>query len=112
VTGDLRQGTVVWVDLAPVKGREQGGHRPAVVISSPDHLSVITDLVIVLPATTVDRGWPNHVLLVGPTGISAPTYAMTEQPRTLSRSRITGVAGEIDGQTLAELTMWLRDWLF
>ncbi|MEI6624657.1 MAG: type II toxin-antitoxin system PemK/MazF family toxin, partial [Actinomycetes bacterium] len=42
VTGDLRQGTVVWVDLAPVKGREQGGHRPAVVISSPDHLSVIT----------------------------------------------------------------------
>lgn len=107
---DLRPGSVIWVDLTPIKGRERGGHRPAVVISSADYLTVITELIIVLPATTVNRDWPNHVLLNGPTGFSQPTYAMTEQPRTISRDRITDIAGYVDRETLSQLAMWLRDW--
>ncbi len=112
MTHEVGLGTIVWVALMPVKGREQGGHRPAVVISSFDYLSVVTDVVIVLPSTTVDRGWPNHVLITGPTGLQEPTYAMTEQPRTISRDRITGVAGQVDAETLARLEMWVRDWTF
>ena len=40
-----------------------------------------------------------------------PTYAMTEQPRAISRERIVDVAGVVDAQTMAEVDMWLRDFL-
>lgn len=107
----LLPGTVVWVALAPTKGREQSGHRPVVVISSLDHLRLVTDLAIVLPCTTVNRHWPNHVELTGDVGLDdVRTFAMTEQPRTVSRTRITRVSGTVDKTCLAALTMWLRDW--
>ena len=69
-------------------------------------------LAIVVPATTVDRGWPNHVLLGGPrTGLSTPTYAMTEQPRTVSRERLFDAIGMVDAATMHEVDRWLRDFL-
>ncbi len=107
---ELKPGAVVRANLSPAKGREQVGHRPAVVISNRDYLSVVTKLVIVLPATTTNREWPNHILLTGPTGLPEPTYAITEQPRAIDRSRITDIVGEVDPKCLDELGMWLRDW--
>jgi len=107
----LKQGSVVWVDLSPTLGKEQHGHRPAVVIASNDYLTVVQDLVIVLPCTTVARGWPNHVELTGPTGLPDVTYAMTEQPRTVTRSRITELSGHVSAPCLTEIGVWLDDWL-
>jgi mRNA interferase MazF len=34
---------------------------------------------------------------------------MTEQPRTITRSRITGHAGHVDLPTMAAIDQWLRD---
>ncbi|MFA7267148.1 MAG: type II toxin-antitoxin system PemK/MazF family toxin [Candidatus Nanopelagicales bacterium] len=107
----LSQGAVIWVNLSPTKGREQQGHRPAVVLSSSDHLSIVEDLVIVLPCTTTSRGWPNHVRVTGPTGLEGETFAMTEQPRTISRNRISEVTGVVDAGCLEQLQMWVADWL-
>ena len=57
----LETGSIVWAELGEGVGREQGGRRPVVVISSADHRALVPDLVAVVPATGVDRGWPNHV---------------------------------------------------
>ena len=35
MTADLRRGVVVWAELDPVRGREQAGRRPALVIAHP-----------------------------------------------------------------------------
>jgi mRNA interferase MazF len=99
------------VDLDPVAGREQGGRRPFVVLAGADYLDNITTLVVGLPVTTVDRGWPNHVRLHGDTGLRRPSWAMTEQPRTVSRSRIQGVAGQVTPATLAVARRWVGDFL-
>ncbi len=58
----MQAGTLVWADFGTLIGREQGGRRPALVISSQAHAAV-TALVLVLPCTTRDRGWINHVAL-------------------------------------------------
>ena len=105
------RGSVVWATLDPVSGREQGGRRPAVVIASQDYLDAVTTLLIVVPVTTVDRGWPNHVLLRGGTGLERASWAMTEQPRTVDRARLRSVAGGVDAATLAAIDVWLRDFL-
>lgn len=107
----MRPGDVVWVELGPVSGREQGGRRPAVVVSSASHLAAATTLLTVVPATSRDRGWPNHVALTGPVGLDGATFAMTEQVRTIARERVVGRAGSADDECLAEVCAWLHRWL-
>lgn len=108
----LRRGSVVWLDFDPTQGREQSGHRPALVIASDGYLVTATTIAVVLPVTTTDRGWPNHVLLRGDQiALDRPSFAMTEQPRTIDRRRITSMAGFVDMPTLNEIDIWLRDFL-
>jgi mRNA interferase MazF len=108
---EIAPGSIVWVSLEAVRGREQGGHRPALVVASAGYLDAVTTLVILLPITTTDRGWPNHVRVDGPSGLERPSWIMTEQPRTLTRDRITGVAGVISVEALAAVRTWLSDFL-
>ena len=108
---DLAPGVVARAALEPVRGREQGGHRPVLIVASAGYVDAVTTLVIVLPITATDRGWPNHIRVEGPTGLDRPSWVMTEQPRTLSRDRITGVAGEVSTDCLASVRTWLGDFL-
>lgn len=105
------RGSVLWATLSPGSGREQVGRRPVVVVASDDYLDVVTTLVIVVPVTSVDRGWPNHVRLRGMTGLEQPSFGMTEQPRTIDQARIRAVAGTVDGDTMADIDLYLRDFL-
>jgi mRNA interferase MazF len=109
----IQPGSVVWVSLDPTIGREQAGTRPAVVVASSGYLRAVQELAIVVPATTTDRGWPHHVALTGRSlSLPRPTYAMTEQPRTISRRRITDSAGDVDEATLETIRRWLDDFLY
>jgi mRNA interferase MazF len=108
---DLAPGVIAWASLEPARGREQGGHRPVLVIASAGYLDAVTILVIALPITTVERGWPNHILVTGASGLERRSWVMTEQPRTLARERLTGIAGQVDGACLEEVRVWLGDLL-
>ncbi len=109
---DLRRGMVVWAELDPVRGREQAGRRPARVSASDAYLEQAATLAIIVPGTTNDRGWPNHVRLRGPDlTLGEPTFAMTEQPRVVTRERLFDVGGIVDAATMREVDRWLRDFL-
>ena len=107
----LRPGAGVWADLGDGVGREQSGRRPVVVISTVDHLALADQLVSVVPSTSVDRAWPNHVELDGETGLKRPTFAMTEQPRAISRSRLHRYSGVVSDACLSDIATWVDDWL-
>jgi mRNA interferase MazF len=107
----LTAGQVLWCDLDPTMGREQGGRRPCVVMSSTAFGRATDGLVIAVPCTSRDRGWVNHVLLSGPTGLTNATFAITEQPRAMSVERIHGVAGHVDNACLALISRWVHAWL-
>jgi len=81
------------------------------VVASNAYLETVTTLALVLPVTTVDRGWPNHVALRGEHGLDHPSWAMTEQVRTIPRHRIVDVVGLVDDATLREVDVYLRDFL-
>lgn len=106
----ITQGSVVWAWLDPAVGREQAGRRPVLVVSSDEYNDVVTTLLVVVPLSTTARGWPNHVRV---TGISELTecYAMTEQPRTIGRDRVSDVVGVVDPLCLSEVQRWLGDFL-
>ncbi|MEO8851534.1 MAG: type II toxin-antitoxin system PemK/MazF family toxin [Allobranchiibius sp.] len=109
---DFHRGMVVWAELDPVREREQAARRPALIIASDLYLEQADTLAIIVPATTNDRGWPNHVLLKGPQlTLGHPTFAMTEQPRAVCRERLVDVAGMVDAETMGDVDRWLRDFL-
>ena len=104
-------GNILWAELGVGIGREQGGRRPVVVVSSNEYLAAVDTLILAVPVTSRTRAWPNHVLLTGPTALERPSYAMTEQVRSVSRERIVGAAGSIDHECLDRMRVYLRDFL-
>jgi mRNA interferase MazF len=107
----ILSGDVLWAELGVGAGREQGGRRPIVVVSSNEYLAAVDTLMLAVPVTSRRRTWPNHVLLSGPTTLDRPSYAMTEQLRSISRARIVGAAGSIDHDCLDRIRVYLRDFL-
>lgn len=106
----LGPGDVVCVEPDPTIGREQSGRRPALLVASADYLATVDTLAIVVPITTVDRGWPNHTPVTG-ADFQQASWAMSEQVRTVSRERIVGRAGRVDDATLRTVRRWISDFL-
>lgn len=78
------RGDVAWLSLEPVEGREQRGHRPHLVLSD-ERLARTMGLVIAVPMTGAHRTWATRV------EVAPGSYAIGEQPRTVSLSRVTRV---------------------
>lgn len=87
----VEPGQVWFVDFNPVRGREQGKDRPALVVSSRFHLDLTANrLVSVLPLTSTERpGWLHRVR------VAAGGWVITEQIRTVSADRFRRYAPEI-----------------
>lgn len=107
----LAPGDVVWIDFGTAIGREQGGERPAVVVASPNHLRLTRGLAIVVPCTSRDRGWRSHVRVIGDVRLDRPTFAITEQPRTIAYERIERRLGAVDPQCLRRIGLLVRSWM-
>ena len=50
-------GDIVWLEFDPQAGREQAGHRPALVLSSAAYNGK-TSLMVCCPMTTRIKGYP------------------------------------------------------
>lgn len=98
----IQPGSVWFCDFEPVRGREQGKDRPALVVSSAFHLQLTGGaLVSVLPLTSVERpGWLHRVPVAAGGG-----WVITEQVRTIAAQRFRRPAPEItlSGDELAEV---------
>lgn len=107
----IEPGSVWFCDFEPVRGREQGKDRPALVVSSAFHLKLTGGaLVSVLPLTTVERsGWLHRIPLTTGSG-----WVITEQVRTLSARRFRRPAPEIvvSDDELAEVQRVLAKMLY
>ena len=57
-------GDIVWIDFDPQAGREQAGHRPALVLS-PAAYNDKTSLMLCCPMTTRVKGYPFEVTIAG-----------------------------------------------
>jgi mRNA interferase MazF len=88
----VEPGQVWFVDFDPVRGREQGKDRPALVVSSRFHLDLtMRQLICVLPLTSVERaGWVHRVQVATGRG-----WVITEQIRTVAAERFRRYAPEI-----------------
>jgi mRNA interferase MazF len=92
-------GDIVWLNFTPQAGHEQGGHRPALVLS-PAAYNAKTSLMICCPLTTQIKNYPFEVL-IGGTPASA---ILADQVKSLDwRSRKAARKGRVSPEQLAEV---------
>ena len=107
----VEPGEVWWALPDPAVGREQSGRRPVLIVSNERVHRTVTTLVVVVPVTTKDRGWLNHVELNAGAGVEQRSFAMTEQVRTISRQRLAKKIGVVEGSVLRDVREWLLDYI-
>jgi mRNA interferase MazF len=98
------RGEIWLVQLDPVRGHEQAGTRPCLVLSSDWFNRGPAGLVVLLPMTTRDRRIPLHVA-VDPvdSGLPARSFVKCDNLRAVARERLVKRLGQASGDTLAEI---------
>jgi len=70
-------GDIVWLQFEPQAGREQAGHRPAVVLS-PASYNGRAGMIVCCPTTTRIKGYPFEVTLAG----TPPSVVLVDQVKS------------------------------
>ena len=103
------RGDVRWADLSPVRGHEQAGRRPVVVISH-DIFNERSGTVIAMALTSQPQraGFPLTMELEG-VRLPKKSWVKISQIRTLSRERLGRRLGRLDPERLDLLVEGLNE---
>lgn len=96
------------VRLDPVVGHEQGGMRPAVVVSDDRLNRSRAELVYVAPMTRTVRPVPWHVQL-GPPDVQPgeTSVVLCDAVRSISLRRLHAPLGHLSEGAMAQIAQWL-----
>lgn len=78
------RGDLIWLDFDPQAGREQAGHRPALVVSD-SRFNEWTGFSVVCPITRQAKGYPFEVPI--PEGFFFTGVVLTDQFKSLDVSK-------------------------
>jgi len=105
----ILRGDIVWADLNPVRGREQAGLRPVVVISD-NVFNARSGTVIAMALTSQEQraGFPLTLDLTNQ-NLPKRSWVKVSQIRTLSVERIGKKLGRITAEDLEMLIEGLNE---
>lgn len=99
------RGMIYYVDLSPVMGAEEGGIRPAVIVSN-DLINRYSPHVTVLPMTSKSgcADAPTRVAVPAEVpGLSRDLTVLAEQVRTVDKRRLKECLGKLDAETVRKV---------
>lgn len=95
------RGHFVWLDFSPQVGHEQGGRRPALVLSRASY-NLPSGMALFCPVTSRAKGYPFEVPL--PDGLAVSGVVLADQVRCLDwRGRRVSPLGRADEDLLNEV---------
>lgn len=106
----MKQCEIWYADLNPVRGSEQQGFRPVVIISG-NMLNHYLPVVIVCPLTSKIKNYKGNIILKPDeeNGLTEPSEIMIFHIRSISKERLVRKIGEVTGSELAGLKLGLDD---
>lgn len=106
----MLQGELWYVDLTPVKGSEQAGFRPVVVLSG-NLANKYLQTLICCPLTTKIKNHKGNIVLESNkvNGLKENSEILTHQIRSISKERMVKKIGKISGDQLEELKVCLNE---
>ena len=108
----IRRGEIYFVNLNPVTGREQAGHRPVLVLSidSINQLPLVITVVVGTKGENISRDYQTNVRVSSAeSGLSMETVFLCFQVRSLDAKRFSSKpAGKVSGETLQKVENAVR----
>jgi mRNA interferase MazF len=106
----MKQGEIWFTDLNPVKGSEQAGYRPVIIISG-NLLNVHAKVVVCVPLTAQIKNYHGNLVLdPSPTnGLSAKSEGLTLHVRSISKARMVQRLGNISKAELKQIHTCLNE---
>ena len=104
---ELNRGDVWNVLLDPIKGSEQAGHRPCVIVS-PDSMNAQLETVIVVPLSTKKKEWPTRIDICFR---DIEGQALCEQILTVSQQRLSKKIGHLPIKDIIQIKLILKQML-
>ena len=100
----------IWsIELDPVRGHEQGGRRPCLVISDDIYNSGPAAKHIVIPISSKYKGIPYHIEMLPPEGgLRARSFVLCDDIRSVSRDRLAQWQGVASARTMAAVVHSLK----
>ena len=107
-----QRGEIYFVNLNPVEGREQAGHRPVLVLSRDaiNRLPLVVSVVVGTKGANIERDYPTNVR-VSPeeSGLAMETVFLCFQLRSLDPKRFpTSPAGKLSENTMERIENAVR----
>ena len=99
----VKRWQIVYCDMSPVIGSEQGGYRPVVILSNDignRHAPIFIGAIVT--SKIGKKRLPTQVIIDTACGLSADSMVECEQIRTLDKRRIKGVIGAITNKDQQE----------
>ena len=108
----IQRGEIYFVDLNPVKGREQAGRRPVLVLSidSINKLSLVVTVVVGTKGENIPRDYPTNVRISAKeSGLPMETVFLCFQIRSIDPNRFpSNAAGKISEEILEKVENAVR----
>lgn len=106
----MKQKDVYLVDFEPIVGHEQGGVRPAIVVSG-NAMNDNSPLIWVIPLTSKLKNYIFDLKLdkTSQNGLKEDSEALVFQLRAISKNRLTSKIGEISDNDLRRLMMKINE---
>jgi mRNA interferase MazF len=100
----------IWLaDLNPVRGHEQAGCRPVLVVSVDAFNQSLADLAVIIPITSTLRPIPFHFVIQPPEGgLTNPSALLCEAVRSISKDRLLARWGTVAPATIVQVEDRLR----
>ena len=94
----IKRGDMFYADLSPVVGSEQGGIRPVVIIQNDiGNKHSPTVIAAAITSQTGKNKLPTHIEIASQSsGLKADSIVLTEQIRTIDKSRLKEKIGHIN----------------
>jgi mRNA interferase MazF len=108
----MKQGEIWYADLNPVRGREQKGFRPVVIISG-NLMNKYLNTVICCPLTTKIKHYKGNVVLRPDphNKLKLASEILTAHIRSISVERLVRKLGQISEREIEEVKSGLNDML-
>jgi len=100
-----KRGEVYFADLNPVRGREQGGRRPVLIIQNDigNRHSPVT-IVAAITSAVSERAYPTEVrLAAGLGGLPRESAVLLNQIKTIDKERLDQRLGQLDAAAMRQV---------
>ena len=110
----VRRGEIYWADLNLVKGREQAGRRPVLVVSSDaiNRPPLVVTVIVGTDARHETRDYPTNIRLsAAESGLEKDTLFLGFQLRSLDKKRLEGPLGKLSSSRMQQVDVALQQTL-